>query len=136
MKKYILRIAALVCVFLLTGCAMVSDEHVKLRDLDFTVLGEEVIPGQLKKLIEEKGGEPFKFTYTDTENLYICIGYGEQKGGGYSIAVDALYLTDSNVCVSTTLLGPSAEREADPNSTSFPYIVIKTEKLEQPVMFE
>lgn len=57
-------------------------------------------------MIAEKGTEPFKLTYSDNQNLYISIGYGEQKTGGYSIAVDALYLTDDAIYVSTSLLGP------------------------------
>lgn len=114
---------------------MLSDEKIKLRDLDFTVISEEKIPGQLKAIIEEKRTEPFQITYTDNKNLYICIGYGEQKTGGYSIAVNELYLTDSNICVNTSLLGPEPE-EKNTEAPSYPVIVIKTEFLEQTVMFE
>ena len=86
---------AVLGALLLTGCGLLSKENVKLRDLDFTVLSEEKIPEELKTVIAEKGTEPFQLTYSDNQNLYISIGYGEQKTGGYSIAVDALYLTDN-----------------------------------------
>ncbi len=118
-----------------TGCTMLSEEKIKLRDLEFTVLSEEKIPEQLKTVIEERKSQPFQITYTDNNYLYVCIGYGEQSTGGYSIAVNELYLTDTNVCVSTNLLGPEATEKSN-KTPSYPYIVIKTEFLEQTVIFE
>lgn len=125
----------LVCIWILAGCSLSSQERVKLRDLDFTVLGEEKIPEQLKTIIEEKKNTAFEITYTDNENLYICIGYGEQETGGYSIAVDELYLTDTDIVVSASLLGPEAAQK-DNKTPTYPYIVIRTEYLEQTVTFE
>ena len=104
---------AVLGALLLTGCGLLSKENVKLRDLDFTVLSEEKIPEELKTVIAEKGTEPFQLTYSDNQNLYISIGYGEQKTGGYSIAVDALYLTDDAIHVSTSLLGPDFIEKED-----------------------
>ena len=86
-------------------------------------------------IIEERKREAFQITYTDNTNLYICIGYGEQETGGYSIAVNELYLTDSNIVVSASLLGPDGTKQEN-KTPSFPYIVIKTEYLEQTVTFE
>ena len=117
------------------GCTMLGEERVKLRDLDFTVLGEEKIPAELATLIDEKKQESFQLTYTDKEYLYIVIGYGERDTGGYSIAVNELYLTDNTIYVSTELLGPGPEEKNNP-IPSFPYIVIKTEYLEKTVIFE
>lgn len=135
MKKIRLCGILLACLLLAGGCAMLSEEKVKLRDLDFTVLSEEKIPAQLLAIVEEKKASPFQITYTDNANLYICIGYGEQETGGYSIAVNELYLTDSNIFVSTSLLGPDASEKSN-KTPSHPYIVIKTEYLEQTVTFE
>ena len=123
------------CMLLLVGCTLLSEEKVKLRDLDFTVLGEEKIPEQLRDIIDEKKAQPFQITYTDNVNLYICIGYGEQETGGYSIAVNELYLTDTNIIVNASLLGPAASDRESP-APSCPYIVIKTEYLEQTVTVE
>ena len=122
-------------IFLLGGCTLLSEEKIKLRVLDFTVLGEEKIPEQLRDIIDEKKAQPFQITYTDNVNLYICIGYGEQETGGYSIAVNELYLTDTNIIVNASLLGPEASDRESP-APSCPYIVIKTEYLEQTVTFE
>ena len=125
----------LVCALFVSGCTMLSNEKVKLRDLEFTVLSDEKIPEQLKTIIEERKSAPFQITYTDNTNLYICVGYGEQKTGGYSIAVNELYLTDTNICVSCELLGPDASEKSN-KTASYPYIVIKTEFLEHTVLFE
>lgn len=122
-------------IFLMTGCQMLGSEKVKLRDLDFTVQSEEVIPAELLELIKERQKEPFKFTFTDREDLYICIGYGEQERGGYSITVDSLYLTEDAIYVETTLLGPESGGNIK-NAVSYPYIVIKTEALDKTVVCE
>ena len=130
-------ICSFLAAFLLsvTACTMLSEEKIKLRDLEFTVLSEEKIPEQLKTAIEERKKEPFQITYTDNRYLYLCVGYGEQATGGYSIAVNELYLTDTNIYVSTALLGPEASEKSN-KTPSYPYIVIKTEFLEQTVIFE
>lgn len=121
--------------FLLAGCTMLSEERIKLRDLEFTVLSEEKIPEELLTIISEKKGEPFKLTFSDNEYLYISIGYGEQVTGGYSIAVNELYLTDSAIYVNTSLLGPETSVQSE-NAPSYPYIVLKTEYLDETVIFE
>lgn len=135
MKKIAAILTGIYIMTILCGCSLLSDERVRLRDLDFTVLSTEKIPEELKAIVEERKAEPFKLTYSDNEFLYICIGYGEQETGGYSIAVNDLYLTDNAVYVSTTLLGPDAG-EKNNKTPSYPYIVIKTEYLDQTVIFE
>lgn len=136
MKRIILCfLAVAAAAAMLSGCTFLSEERIKLRDLDFTVLSEEKIPEELMTIIEEKKKEPFQITYTDKEYLYICSGYGEQSTGGYSIAVNELYLTDTAVYVSTSLLGPESGDKSNATPT-YPYIVIKTEYLDQTVIFE
>ena len=94
-------------LLLLCGCSLGTGENTKLRDMEFTVLSEEVLPDELKGLITERKKDAFSFTYTDESYLYLCVGYGEQPTGGYSIAVNELYLTENAICVDTCLLGPS-----------------------------
>ena len=123
------------CILFLSGCTFLSEEKIKLRDLDFTVLSEEKIPAELMAILDEKKSAPFQITYSDNEYLYICIGYGGQETGGYSIAVNELYLTESNICVSTSLLGPEVSNKGN-RTPSYPYIVMKTEFLDETVIFE
>jgi len=123
--------AVLTGILMLAGCT----EEKKIRDLDAVVLSEEVLPKELKEIIDQKKLQPFQLTYSDQKNLYICIGYGRQETGGYSIAMDELYLTDAAVHIKTTLIGPDTARQAKKTATC-PYIVIKTEMAEQPVIFD
>lgn len=135
MKRVRVLSVVLILLCMLTGCQMLSMEKVKLRDLEFVILSEEVLPEELKTIINERKAEPFKLTYADADALYICVGYGAQQGGGYSITVDELYLTETAIYVETTLLGPDSST-SDRNATSYPYIVIQTEALEENVVVE
>lgn len=119
----------------LSGCSVEKDNEEKVRDLEFTVVGEMDVPEELQKIITEKKAQPFKLTYSDNENLYIVVGYGTQKTGGYSITVDDLYLGANSIVIDTELMGPEKGESAAPEA-SYPYIVIKTEFLENPVVFQ
>ncbi|MBQ9135549.1 MAG: protease complex subunit PrcB family protein [Lachnospiraceae bacterium] len=123
----------LLCV--LSGCGAGSDKPTKLRDLEFTIISEDLLPEELKTLIEERKTGEFKITYTDTDALYICVGYGEQSTGGYSIAVDDLYLAEDSVYIGTSLLGPSAG-DTTGSAPSYPFLVVKTELLDKTVIFD
>ena len=124
-----------IITFLMSGCSILTSKSTKLRDLDFTVVSEELITPELKQLLDERMAAPFKITYHDNEFLYICVGYGEQPTGGYSIAVNELYLTDDAIHISTSLLGPDSN-DATNSALSYPMIVVKTEYLDKTVVFE
>lgn len=136
--KLVLLGIILIWVFLvrfMTGCSMGGKQEEKVRDMDFTVVGENEIPQELKQIIAEKQTAPFKLTYSDDQNLYIAVGYGEQASGGFSIAVKALYLTQNSIVYDTELLGPEKNEEPGTDK-SYPYIVVKTEFSEEPVVFQ
>ena len=122
-------------VRMLTGCSVAKEEQDKVRDLDFTVVGEAELPQELKNLVAEKQNAPFKLTYSNDAGLYIAVGYGEQPTGGYSIAVNELYLTDNSIVLDTELKGPQKGEEVGVEK-SYPYIVVQTEYLENPVIFQ
>ena len=61
----------------LSGCSVEKDNGEKLRDLEFTVVGDGEVPEELMKTIDEKKSDVFKLTYSDGQNLYIVTGYGE-----------------------------------------------------------
>ncbi len=119
----------------LSGCTVNGDNGNKVRDLDFTVVADTDIPQELKQVIAEKQQSPFKLTYSDDKNLYIVVGYGKQASGGYSIAVNDLYLTDNSIVLDTELIGPD-KGENTGTEPSYPFIVIKTEMSELPVVFQ
>ncbi len=123
-------------MFLLVGCSRKEQgQPEKIRDLELTVVAEEMLPQELLTVVTEKKTAPFKFTFQDGNYLYICIGYGEQESGGYSITVEDLYLTENAVYVKTCLIGPGADVPND-GVKSYPYIVIKTEYLDYSVVFD
>ena len=119
----------------LSGCTVNGDNGSKVRDMDFTVVADTDIPQELKQIIAEKQQSPFKLTYSDDKNLYIVVGYGKQASGGYSIAVNDLYLTDNSIVLDTELIGPD-KGENTGTEPSYPFIVIKTEMSELPVVFQ
>lgn len=125
----------LLVVWILTGCGVETQDEEKVQDLDFTVLAPEMIPEELRNVLEEKKTSPFKVTYEDEGDLYICIGYGEQESSGFSIAVQELYLTSNAVYVDTELLGPGKGEETAEMVTC-PYIVLKLKDPEKSVVFK
>lgn len=127
--------AAFVCLLFTGGCGAGRQGTEKIRDMEFTVLAQENIPEECMTMIEEKKEAPFKFTYEDGQYLYICVGYGKQATGGYSISVNELYLTENAIYADTNLIGPSADSEKVQAET-YPYIVIKTEYLDENVVFD
>lgn len=132
MKKWLLMILTM-CI--LAGCGVQTQDEERIQDLEFTVLAPENIPEELRNVLEEKKASPFKVTYGDEGYLYICIGYGEQQTSGYSIIVEDLYLTGNAVCVDTELLGPGNGEETA-EATTCPYMVLKLEDMDKPVVFK
>ena len=132
----LLSVLCLLILLFMTACAgkAQKDSLAKIKNLEFTV---DAIPEEMKKVIQEKNPNPFKITYSDRGFLYIGIGYGEQETGGFGITVNDLYLTENAIYFDTTLLGPSPDNETPVSDTaSYPYLVIKTEYIDEPVVFQ
>jgi len=134
-KMLVLLLMMVIATIGLFGCRTKDTEIKKLRDLEFTVVEDADLPGELKEIIDEKKEEPFKLSYSNKDNLYIVVGYGKQNSGGYSISVDELYLTDNAIYIDTNLIGPSQEDFVSQGVT-YPYVVVKLEYLDERVVFE
>ncbi len=122
-------------ILLLCGCSLKTAGTEKIRDLEYTVLAEAEIPESLLQEIEEEKTDDLKLTWRDGDDLYIVRGFGMQETGGYSIQMKEFYLTDNAVCFKAELIGPENSEDAE-KVVSYPYIVIKTERLEENVIFE
>lgn len=133
MKK-IYFIFAIILTILLTGCGNQKDSVKKIKDLEFTIVEEQNIPEELKTIIDQKKNDAFKLSYSDADYLYIVVGYGEQKTGGYSVTVDDLYLAENAIYINTNLLGPSKDEQVI-QSLTYPYVVVKTEYIDKSVVF-
>lgn len=117
------------------ACGQKQDTMAKIKDLGCTVMAEDNIPEELLEKIEDKKKDAFKMTFEDQGFLYICVGYGTQNTGGYSIAVNELYETANAVYIDTNLIGPKPEEKSNPVE-SYPYVVVKTEFIDKPVVFD
>ncbi len=129
--RWLVVVILMVSSFFFTGCK----EEEKIRDLEFTVVSPECLPEELLEEIETVKAEEFGFTFQDNNYLYLCVGYGQQKVGGYSICVKELYLTEKTIVLDTTLLGPNRTKDKEVKEDSYPYIVIKMEYIDAPVIF-
>ena len=132
------KIVCAVVIFLLTiqisGCEGNYKGSEKGLNLEYTVLGETKIPEEFLSQIEEKKAEKFELTYRDNEYLYIAKGFGEQKPSGSSISVTNLTCEDQTIYFESKLVIPQGKENLN-SISSFPYIVIKTELIDFPVVF-
>ena len=119
----------------LSACGGDTVNEQNRENLEFTVVSEDRLPDELKEILDQKKESAFKLTYADEGYLYICIGYGKQESGGYSVTVNDLYETENAVYVNTNLLGPKAG-SAPATSPSYPYIVLKIEFRDKTVVFD
>ena len=123
-----------ICCFL-TSCSFKKQNTEKLREVEFTVVDKEDIPEELAAELEDGKKPAMKLSYGDAGYLYAARGYGMQETTGYSVTVDECYETEDTICIETTLLGPQKGEDIIEKST-YPYIVIKMEYTEKPVIFK
>ncbi|MBQ4282356.1 MAG: protease complex subunit PrcB family protein [Lachnospira sp.] len=121
--------------YFLTGCSATDMGSEKVSELDFTVVEDADLPVELKKLIDEKKATTLRMTYTTKDYTYMVVGYGTQETSGYSIKVNDVYLGENAVCMDVSLIGPAADEPVSETQTT-PYIVVKIEKREEPVVFK
>lgn len=119
----------------LCGCSIQTNKREKLRDLEYTIMEGSEVPRELGDILEKRKEKEFKLTYEEEGKLYLCVGYGEQKTGGYSITVKELYLSENAVYFDTNLIGPGKGEETS-GEKSYPYLVVQTENVEKPVVFQ
>jgi hypothetical protein len=119
----------------LCGCSTTKLTKDEKNPVDFTVVEKSAVPEDFFNVIEDKKAESFTMSYTIDGYLYIAVGYGEQKSGGFSIQVEELYETKSNLGINTTLVGPR-DGEAVNKRPTCPYIVVKTEYIDKNIVFE
>ena len=134
MKKTAAFLSLLILFMMLGGCRMIKIEEGKRTPLKYTVADHLQIPEEAAKLIEEKKEKEFQMAYQKGEDLYLIKGYGRQMSGGYSIQVAELSASSTTIFFKTRLIGP--EKENQSGAPSYPYIAVKTDYREEPVVFE
>mgnify|MGYP003107207309 CR=1 FL=1 len=84
----VLIVAGVFSAVFLSGCSVIKKDSSKVMGLEYTVVKEEEIPVELKKLIEAKKANTLRMTYATKDATYIVAGYGTQPTSGYSIRVN------------------------------------------------
>lgn len=120
---------------MLAGCGFSKTSPKMVEKLDYTVVEDEDVPKELLEMIDAKKENQLKLTYATNEYLYIVAGYGTQETSGYSIRLDKLYMGENAIYIKTSLIGPQKNENVTKIKT-FPYIVVKIEHREEPVIFE
>lgn len=137
--KIAVAVAIVICIMaggVFCGCGQTSSRQKQEEvECDYTVVATRDCPEEFLKNLEEKKINPFQMTYQDGTYLYMAVGYGEQKTGGYSILVKKLTETKDKIFLNTELRGPSKEENVL-EKPSFPYVVIKMENKSKEVVFE
>ena len=99
MKRVVATLLLVVMLTTLAGCKTETAKDKKIKDLEFTIVEEVDQPEQLKAKIEEKKMQHMKLSYSDGEFLYVAVGFGEQKSGGFSIQVNDFYETENAIYI-------------------------------------
>ena len=136
--RYIYIVPVILCIICLsimpmTGCSEnTSKEH---TTIDYTVVENEDLPSELKKLIDNKKVNTLRMTYTTKDYTYVVAGFGTKETSGYSIKVNDVYKSGDAIYADFTLMGPAKNESVNEVQTT-PYIVLKYEKREEPVVFK
>lgn len=130
MKKCCIA-CALIGACLLSGCntsniIQTKKEVESKMPIEYTVVEDADVPTEFLEAINGKKKEKFKLTFSDKENLYIAMGYGEQPTSGYCISIDEIYQTSDSIEINLCFDGPDRNEETVAACT-YPYIVIKVE---------
>jgi len=136
MKKK--RALLLLLAFLLAyigGCGEAVKKPEKIKDVEYTVQEESLVPEELLAKMKEKQKEPFQMTYATDGYLYIAKGYGAQETSGYSIRVTELYEAVEGIVFASELIGP-AKDEPVLKVETYPYVVVKLKDMGVDVLFQ
>ena len=133
-KRFLFLFLAALVVFL-TGCGEQVEKPEKIKDLEYTVVEEGLVPEELLHKMKEKQKEPFRMTYETEGYLYIAEGFGTQSTSGYSVRMLELYESPEGIIFSAELLGPAKEEPVLQVET-YPFIVIKLPAMALDVLFQ
>ena len=134
-KKRAIFLLLTLLMALLAGCGEKVSKPEKIKDVEYTVQEESLVPEELLVKMKEKQKEPFQMTYVTDGYLYIAKGYGTQATSGYSIRVTDIYEAVEGIVFSAELIGP-AKDEPVLQVETYPYVVVKVKDLGLDVLFQ
>lgn len=133
-KRALLLLLAFLLAYL-AGCGEQIKKPEKIKDVEYTVQEESLVPEELLAKMKEKQKEPFQMTYVTDGYLYIAKGYGTQATSGYSIRVTELYEAAEGIVFSSELIGP-AKDEPVLQVETYPYVVVKMKDVGLDILFQ
>lgn len=139
MKRGLQVMAAAVLLLLCAGCSADVLTKKEGRDLEFTVVSRSELPEEVEAVLDEHLGTSFQTACQYKDSLYLLCGYPPQSAGGYSIRVNRLTAADDAIYFQAELVGPEGAITGEPEDAeekSAPWIAVKTEYLDLPVIFE
>lgn len=140
MKRKLRVIAAAILLLLLSaGCSASVLKQKEGRDLEFTVVARSELPEEVEAVLDEQLGTSFQTACQYGDSLYLLCGYPPQAAGGYSIRVNKLTAAEDAIYFQAELVGPDTsdtEENGGTDNVSAPWIAVKTEYLDLPVIFE
>lgn len=140
MKQKTCLFALLLCLLLcLCACSAEILHREEGHQLDFTVTPRSELPEEVEAVLDEKLGTSFETACQYGDSLYLLCGYPVQQSGGYSIRVNHLTATKDAIYFQAELIGPEGEEmeeNSENNASTAPWLVVKTEYLDLPVIFE
>lgn len=120
---------------ILCSCALLDTSDKKVSEISFSVVDVSELPDEIQSMLEEKKKDSFRMAYHTDKTSYIILGYGMQETSGYSIQVNDVYQGENGIWVDTDLIGPEKSERAE-NTQSYPFVVIKTDKVDQTIRFK
>lgn len=134
-RSMVLLLLIVVLAGSIWGCGRMRQKKEKEHGVEYTVLGEDQIPDEIRKVVDVKKQEEFQMTYQEEDMLYLLQGYGIQSSGRYSIRVEKVSENDTELHVKTKLIGPKG-KDGGTEGISCPYLVIKVENRHKKVVFD
>lgn len=123
---------SMVSLVFLSACGK-TGEVVRIKDLESTICDDSRLPSELVEIINEKKEQPFRLTYMAGNYMYIVVGYGAQNRDALSVVLEDLYLGENAIYMDTKLVSESQNVKTD--VLTYPYIAVKCEKYDYPVIF-
>jgi len=112
-------------ILLMVSCSFQKESLEGQREkVDYEIAGSDAVSDDFLEAAETKKYNKFYMSYTDGEDVWIAIGYGERQTSGYSILVEDIYRSGGKICVRTMLVGPEKKDRA-PAVKTYPYIILK-----------
>lgn len=139
MKRRLQVMAAALLLLLCAGCSADVLTQKEGRDLEFTVVSRSELPEEVEAVLDEQLGTSFQTACQYKDSLYLLCGYPPQSAGGYSIRVNKLTAADDAIYFQAELVGPEGSQTGeteDAEGKSAPWLAVKTEYLDLPVIFE